>query len=664
MRFFKISRSFALLLTICGASPAWADAPAWMHNLVGVSLPVYDEKTSAVLLYSDDVLTIQSNGKLKHLERRAYKILRPEGSDYGTVRADMSSESRVVGMHGWCIPAQGKDYEVKDKEAIETALTGLENGELVSDVKSRFLRIPAADPGNIVGYEVEYERQPYVLQDAWGFQHYVPVREAHFTLQLAPGWEYRAVWLNHAEVQPTSSAGGQIQWSLSDIKAIRPEVKMPPWVSVSGTMLISLFPRDGKNAGFRDWASMGKWEEGLSSDRRDVSPEIKNKVAELTANATTPVEKINALATFTQKEIRYVAIQLGIGGWQPHHASEVFQHRYGDCKDKAILLSTMLQQVGIESYYLDVNTERGVITPETPATRWFDHVILAIKLPEGTSNSSLAMVYTHPKLGKLLIFDPTDQFTPLGQLSGELQAGYALLVTPDGGELIKVPQLSASLNGITRKASAVLDAQGNLTGTFNERRLGDAAAEERARMKFVSADKDRLKAIEGILSGSLANFAITKASITSLQDTHEPFQMDYSIAVQRYAKPAGDLLLVRPRLIGVRSSSLLETKEARQLPVIFDGPRRDTDTFEITMPAGYEVDDLPPAVDLHYSFASYHSKTEAAGNTLKYTRTLEIKELSVPMEKMDELRKFYRVIASDERNTAVLKPSSAAASAK
>ena len=324
----------------------------------------------------------------------------------------------------------------------------------------------------------------------------------------------------------------------------------------------------------------------------------------------------------------------------------------------------MLQQVGIESYYLDVNTERGVITPETPATRWFDHVILAIKLPEGTSNSSLAMVYTHPKLGTLLIFDPTDQFTPLGQLSGALQAGYALLVTPDGGELIKVPQLSAGLSGITRKASAVLDAQGNLTGTFNERRLGDAAAEERARMKFVSADQDRLKAIEGILSGSLANFAITKASITSLQDTREPFQMDYSIAVQRYAKPAGDLLLVRPRLIGVRSSSLLETKEARQLPVIFDGPRRDTDTFEITMPAGYEVDDLPPAVDMDYSFASYHSKTEAAGNKLKYTRTLEIKELSVPMEKVDELRKFYRVIATDERNTAVLKPSAAAASAK
>jgi hypothetical protein len=308
MRLDRIARSVALAWVFAAAPAARADAPAWMHNLASVPVPAHDEKTSAVLLYSEDVLTVQNNGKLKHLERRAYKILRPEGKEFGVVRADMSSETRVLSMHGWCIPAQGKDYEVKDKEALETALTGLENGELVSDVKSRFLRIPAADPGNIVGYEVEYEMQPYVSQDVWGFQHSVPVRESHFTLQLAPGWEYRAVWLNHAEVPPVSSGNNQIQWALSDIKAIRPEPKMPPWESISGAMLISLFPQGGKNAGFKDWASMGKWEENLSSDRRDASPEIKSKVAELTQNAATPVEKMNALAAFVQRDIRYVAI--------------------------------------------------------------------------------------------------------------------------------------------------------------------------------------------------------------------------------------------------------------------------------------------------------------------------------------------------------------------
>ena len=101
---------------------------------------------------------------------------------------------------------------------------------------------------------------------------------------------------------------------------------------------------------------------------------------------------------------------------------------------------------------------------------------------------------------------------------------------------------------------------------------------------------------------------------------------------------------------------MLETKEPRKFPLEFDGPSRDTDSFEIALPSGYEVDELPPPMDLDYSFASYHSKTEATGNVLHYTRAIEIKELSVPLSKMDELKKFYRMIASDERNTAVLKP--------
>ena len=114
--------------------------------------------------------------------------------------------------------------------------------------------------------------------------------------------------------------------------------------------------------------------------------------------------------------------------------------------------------------------------------------------------------------------------------------------------------------------------------------------------------------------------------------------------------------MVRPRVLGSGSSALLETKEPRKYPVEFEGPSRDSDTFEITLPAGYEVSDLPPPVDVEYDFASYHSKTEASGNTLKYTRRIEVKELTVSLAQMESLKKFYRIIASDERNTAVLQP--------
>jgi hypothetical protein len=144
--------------------------------------------------------------------------------------------------------------------------------------------------------------------------------------------------------------------------------------------------------------------------------------------------------------------------------------------------------------------------------------------------------------------------------------------------------------------------------------------------------------------------------VGNLERTDQPLNFYYTLASENYAKSAGGLLLVRPRVFGSKSRDLLETKEPRQYPVVFNGPERDTDTFEITLPSGYEVDDLPAPVSAEYSFASYHSKVEASGNVLRYSRILEVKEPSVPMSKMNDLKTFYRLIAGDERNTAVLKP--------
>ena len=174
---------------------------------------------------------------------------------------------------------------------------------------------------------------------------------------------------------------------------------------------------------------------------------------------------MQALARFLQHDIRYVGIELGIGGYQPHSAVDVFAHRYGDCKDKATLMSSMLKSIGVDSYYVVINTERGSITPEMPAHMGgFDHAILAIKLPDGVADPSLVAVMQHPKLGRLLFFDPTDELTPFGSLRGALQANYALLVTPDGGELTELPQLPPAMNGIRRTREADAYADGNADG--------------------------------------------------------------------------------------------------------------------------------------------------------------------------------------------------------
>ena len=78
---------------------------------------------------------------------------------------------------------------------------------------------------------------------------------------------------------------------------------------------------------------------------------------------------------------------------------------------------------------------------------------------------------------------------------------------------------------------------------------------------------------------------------------------------ENYGKAAGDLLPVRPRVVGYEFNDLMETKEPRKYAVEFPGPWRDSDTFEIALPPGYEVDELPP-VNATTAFASYHSKAE------------------------------------------------------
>jgi hypothetical protein len=444
---------------------------------------------------------------------------------------------------------------------------------------------------------------------------------------------------------------------VSDVKEIRKEAEMPPIYGVAGQMIVSFFPPGGASAnGFASWQEMGNWYRKLTDGRRNPSPPITQQVATLTATTPTPLEKMKALAQFVQHDIRYVAIELGIGGFQPHAASDVFVHHYGDCKDKATLLSSMLSQVGVESFYVVINSERGSVTPQVPANVGaFNHVILAIKLPPNVTDPSLVATIQHPRLGALLYFDPTNELTPFGEIGGYLQANYGLLVTPEGGELVELPEQPSAMNSIQRTGKLTLDPLGTLKGEVSETRRGDRASSERWRLHNVTKSSDQIKPIEDLLAGSLSLFSITHASIENLNHTDQPFGFHYSFEAHNYAKNAGGLLLVRPRVLGVKSSAVLETKEPRKFPIEFDGPSRDTDTFEIEIPPGYVVDDIPPAVDADYSFASYHAKTEVNGNLIHYSRTLEVKELTVPVSHADDLKTFYRIIAGDERNTVVLK---------
>jgi hypothetical protein len=400
------------------------------------------------------------------------------------------------------------------------------------------------------------------------------------------------------------------------------------------------------------WNDIGAWESGLIAPRRTVTPEITAKVAELIAGIQDPLEKIKALAAFAQRQIRYAAIEIGIGGHQPHPAGEVLAHKYGDCKDKATLLATMLQVIGVDSYNVLINTRRGVISPEFPELR-LNHEILAIRLPDNVPDTALLDVVNHPKLGRLVFFDPTNPYVPLGSLPSYLQNNYGLVVTPGGGEIYRLPLLPASTNRLLRTATLELSSTGTLKGEVHELRWGGPAVVSREQYLEVPPAK-RSMVLDRFLGNSLSNFTVTGASVGNLEKYDENLTIDYKFVVDGYAKTAGNLLVLRPRVVGAKGSNVLSGKP-RKYPIEFGEASRQDDDFEITLPAGYVVDELPQPVKAECAYGSYKSEVKVEGNKLHYKRTYQINDLMVPTQKLNEVRDFFHQIAVDERSSAILR---------
>jgi hypothetical protein len=643
-----------LLAVLAGAPCASAvDTPDWLRAAAQEKLPDYPKEALAVIVLDEEIVTVKKPEEIEILFRRAIRILRPQGKEeYGIVEVPTSNDMKLNYLKAWCIPAQGDTFEVKEKDALET---GMDAEALYGDVHRKILKIPAADPGSVIGYEFILKQRPYFLQNQWMFQHRAPVRRARFTLRLPGSWEYDVKWANHEPADPRSDGQNSFTWELTDIPGIVHEQEMPPFRAIAGRLAVQYFPPAGAGGAGKSgstWQSVGAWDAQLNFGRNEATPEIQAKVNELVAGKTATLDRIRALAEFAQSQIRYVAIEIGIGGYQPHMASDVFTHRYGDCKDKANLLRTMLGVIGVEAYPVLVNTERGSVLPDFPAAMSFDHVITAVRLPKDVPEGDLFSIVENAKLGRLLIFDPTHNYVPVGYIPYFEQDSYALLVTPDGGDLVRLPPLAPAANRLSRTGKFVLQSDGTLTGEVDELRRGAEASQKRSELLRMPP-ADRGKSIERFLGVFLSNFTLTKATIGNLDKNDDLLLIHYEFTARAYSKTAGSLILLRPVVLGRKASSVAE--KDRKYPVDLQNESLQTDSFEIALPAGFVADDLPPAASANYDFGKYSSETKLEESVLRYKRTFETKKITVPLDQVPDLKTFYRKIAADEGGTAVLK---------
>jgi hypothetical protein len=633
---------------LIAAPSAKAALPDWVVQAKNQALPSYEADTDGVVLLDDTTYVVISSDEYVEHYRRVVKILRPEGRDAGDFVVYFQGREKVLSLHAWSVDKEGREYEVKDKDFVERGLTTY---FLYDDVRLRTARAPASNPGSVVALEYEVRRHPMINQFNDWLQEAMPTREARLTLELPAGWEYKTSWAGIKPVAPANVSATRTEWTVHDLPGIEHEPMRPSVGALAARVNVTYFGPGVMQQANASWEGIGRWYDVLIQGRRDPSPEITAKAQELTAGKSDFDGKVKALASFLQTDVRYVAIEIGIGGYQPHPASEVFRARYGDCKDKATLLSSLLQTVGIHSDYVIIDTERGEVRPELPST-YFNHAILAIDIPEGVSTTAYHSIVTLPGGKRYMIFDPTDPYTPVGELRGELQDTYALLVTDKGGELIRTPLAAPEVNLYARSGRFKLSPEGLLAGDVVVKSTGDHAVRERALLTHKN-EQERTQSLERNLNRSLSGFHLDKLDIQQLQSPQQNLIISMSLTAPGYSQVRGPLLLLRPRVLGEKGFFL--ERKTRKYPFQFESTTREVDEYEIELPKEYAVDDVPDPVKVDMGFATYESKVEVKGSTIRYSREFVRKDVLIPPENTEEVRKLLGVIGADEAAVVVLK---------
>ncbi|MFN6962495.1 MAG: DUF3857 domain-containing protein [Pyrinomonadaceae bacterium] len=643
----------ALAITLILTFAALADdPPSWMRQAASVKLPAYDAKTEAAVLLDEQQVTLGSDGRLVTVENFAVRILNKEGRRYALARAFyLVSSGRIREINGWLIRPDGttKNYDKK------TVVDVISDPDDVYD-EGRIKVIDAindVEPGYVFGYTIVSEDTPLFYQDSWGFQTNLPVAVSRYSLTLPAGWRASSVTFNAPDIKPTVN-GNTYTWEMRGLDAIKDEPLSPSWNNLSPRIAVNYAPESGQNIvnrAFANWEDVSRWATAMHDPQVVVDDNVAAKARELTANAATELDKIRAIGTFVQN-LQYISIDIGVGhgnGYKPRPSTLVLSRGYGDCKDKANLMRAMLRALKIEAYPIAIfSGDRTFVRAEWASPRQFNHCIIAVKVSDATKTPT---TIEHPKLGRLLIFDATDAFTPVGDLPDYLQGSYGLIIGGDLGGLFQMPVVPPEADILDRKIDVDLSDTGELKGKIQERAVGQTSTMFRREIRELSS-ADYKRALEGWLTRGATGAQLVNYTP---KDRHADaaFDLDVEFSAPRYGQLMQNRLLVfKPVIVGRRSGVVL-TEPKRSNPIELDSSMmRETVTF--TLPAGFVVDEMPEPVNIETSFGKYTTSYTHKDGKLIFTRQITTRRDLIPAEKYSIVKDFFAKMLDAEQAPVVL----------
>jgi hypothetical protein len=254
---------------------------------------------------------------------------------------------------------------------------------------------------------------------------------------------------------------------------------------------------------------------------------------------------------------------------------------------------------------------------------------------------------------RYLIFDPTNEHTAVGNLPSYEQGSYGILSAGAASQVIELPVLAPEANGTERKGTFTLTADGALNGSVDTEHSGPEGGDWRGFLKYTDQKKQR-EEWESHLASDVPGVVLDSFNFVQPSALDKPLEFHYKLTAKQYAHMAGPLLLVRPRVVGSDTLPSLE-KAARTVPIDLQATGHWHDSYDIQLPEGYVVDEMPDPVNVEMDFASYHSTISAKGKTLHYERDYKLSQVELPAEKAADFRRLEGMILADEKATVVLK---------
>lgn len=596
------------------------------------------ENANSVIRSQEVVININSRQLYTTKTKRIITVLNEYGNKGIDASEYYSKSERIKNIEATIYDAFGKEIKkIKKKDFKDQSIA--DGFSVLTDGRILYLDFTPTQYPYTIEYTSEVETINTAFLPSWTpIERYLQgVEYTEFTIFYPEnlGFKYKLNNFDGSDIV-TEKSNNSLRFIAKNIAAEKKEENTPDMSKIFPMAKFGLekFNLEGVEGTASSWEEFGKWRyKSLLSDNEDIPFEEQKYIKELVNGIESPIEKAKKIYQYVQDKTRYVSIQLGIGGWKPMSALDVSRLGYGDCKALTNYTRVLLKTVGVESYYTVVYGSEEKVSFDTDfVSMQGNHIILAL-----------------PVDNNYIFLECTSQTNPFGFNGNFTDDRYALVVKPDGGEIVKTTEWNENQTILSTKGSYKIDEDGKLNASLTIESTG--LFYEKYQLKNMS-NIDLLDYYKSYFS-ALTNLKITKSN---LEDYREQFKFVEQIdaQVENYVTTANQSIFF---VVNAFNRSDYVPKKARNRKHPFEISRgfQENDTFEITIPNGYTVEFLPNDVLIQNEFGSYKVEIKKiTDNKLTFTRVLEIKKAELNASEFEKYRTFRDQIARYDNAKIVL----------